>query len=368
MIFLTFGTWLAMASSLCTGMVAMQYFGYGNPNIGANEVYGATLRYVISKGFGWNLFGSILFCSSLAAFMSTADSAINGASCCFSLDILQPFPHLWKCNSDATWTKQEMLTWSKVISVIVAVGALLTDKYVDYELGELLEMQNAVLSQVFPAYFFGMVLDFVQPYAVLIGWAFGVITTITVQCDNGEDDCLRAGIDWYWPVENLHPSMFALLVNIGIVILLSLLFEGRRFSWDEIKPNHYYPNELIGLDITGTTRPYHWPNLFIYVLILVASIFAVPWWQGTEDGDIEAFTDGLPSYIRDGYWFCGVASALTLIALTFSWKGEPDIDAHIEKLEIAAANLQIMSAKSHVKEEIELHTKEKTKEFGGNSI
>lgn len=338
MIFLVFGTWLAFTSSLGTGMVAMHYFGAGNPNIGKNETFGAVLRVIISKGTGWNIFGSVIFTAALAAFMSTADSAINGASCCITLDLIRPYAKYYKypfklmCGDGGhpqryeSFSEWEMMIISKVTSVIIAVGALFLNEWVDYELGALLTMQNAVLCQVFPAYFLGMVFDFIQPYAVLIGWAFGVVMTLVVQCDNGQDDCVRPPIGWYWPMYRVHPALFALGVNCCIAFVLSLLFVIREVPMDKIKSGHQFPKQLIGVNVTGTKRPWHFPNCFILIAVLITAIFAIPWYRDVEDGHVEEFKDGLPQYIRDGYVVAGISSFLTLIALTVFWSGEPVIE------------------------------------------
>jgi len=350
MIFLVFGTWLAFSSSLATGMVAMHYFGFGNPNIGKNETFGAVLRVIISKGTGWNIFGSMIFTAALAAFMSTADSAINGASCCITLDLIQPYAKYYKypfkmwCGDGGhpqryeSFSEWEMLIISKVTSIIIAVGALFLNKWVDYELGALLTMQNAVLCQVFPAYFLGMTFDFIQPYAVLCGWIFGIITTIVVQCDNGQDDCVRQSldVDWYWPIENLHPSLFACAVNFCMSFGLSLVFTGRELSFDKIKSGHQFPQKLIGVNVTGkgTIRPWHFPYCFIILATFLSSIFAIPWYRGVEDGHVDTFKDGLPRYIRDGYVAAGISSFCTLIMLTFCWSGEPVIDEADETTQV----------------------------------
>merc|ERR1719273_2278265 len=95
-LFLYAGTWLAMTSSLITGMVALKYFGYGNPNVISNGAFTAVMRVTMNESVGYNILGSTLITASLAAFMSTADSALNGSSCVVTLDMFKPYPHIWK--------------------------------------------------------------------------------------------------------------------------------------------------------------------------------------------------------------------------------------------------------------------------------
>lgn len=249
------------------------------------------------------------------------------------MDLIRPYAKYYKYpirnlfeegDRQEKWNECEMMAISKIVSFIVAVGALLLNKFVDIELGALLQMQNAVLCQVFPAYFLGTLTDFVQPYAVFCGLAFGLICTFITQCDNGMDDCLQAGVDWYWPIGRMHPALFGLMINCGIAIVLSLLFKSREYAWDEIEPNHEFPKRYTGLDITNTKRPYHFPNNLIWFVFLGVSIFAVPWYRGFTDGDTEEFTNGLPQYIRDGYVVSAVSTFLSLISITYFWQGEPE--------------------------------------------
>jgi hypothetical protein len=308
-------------------MVAMHHFGFSNPNIGTNETFGATLRVVISKGAGWNIFGSLIFTSSLAAFMSTADSAVNGATCCVCLDLVKPYAKYYKypfrCCMDQdrsqTWSQTEIKVISKLVSIIIAVGALLLNEYVDFEMGALLQMQNAVLCQLFPAYFLGMTTNFVQSYPVLVGWAFGMVCFLVVQCDNVED-CNQSGVEWYWPIDRLHPAFFGLIVNFTIALFGSFLLQDRRLEWDTIKLDHEFPPELTGLNITGSKRPWHWPYILILVPILILSFFSVPWYR--EPAEVETFTGGLPEFIRVGYVLSAVGTVLALVAMTFFWEDD----------------------------------------------
>jgi len=286
-----------------------------------------------------------LITASLAAFMSTADSALNGCSACVTLDIIKPYPGVWKfwcgscfegCVNDflhnwfgfditkKTWTDNEILFSGKLVSIACAVIALLYSRE-DFELGALLTMQGACLCQVFPAFFLGMLTDFVKPIPVLIGFLTGSIMTIIIQCDNGQDDCVRSSIDpsWFWPIEGLDPAMFCLMVNMAIAILFSLKNRTQPM-WDKIHPTNQFPKELLGLNTsTGNEiRPYHWPYNILLFMILVAGCFTTPWYRTEADGTPEEFENGLPRYIRDAFGVTALVSGLGFIATFAFWSGE----------------------------------------------
>jgi len=345
-IFLFIGTWLAMASSLATGMVAMKYFGFRNPNIPPNEVFASIMRVTMNSGFGYNILGSTLITASLAAFMSTADSAINGCSCCLTVDILKPYPWIWKCwcgewaaggcadtlkawfGMDITskeWTDSEIVGGGKLISIIVAITALFLTE-TDYELGPLFTMQNAVLCQVFPVYFMGMITDFVKPLPSLVGFLTGFIMVIVVQCD-GADNCERNGMDitWYWPIDRMHPAMFAMMLNLAIQIVFSFIpIEQPEF--DKITAENEFPKDLIGLNTCkgNAIRPYHWPYNLNFLAIVIVGFFAVPWYRNEEEPHVEEFVGGLPEYIRTGYWVTALGTFLGFVSMLCFWSGEDD--------------------------------------------
>merc|ERR1712117_804633 len=110
-------------------------------------------------------------------------------------------------------------------------------------------MQGGSLCQVFPAFFLGMLTDFVKPIPVAMGFLTGFIWNIVVQCDNGQDDCVRSSLDptWFWPIEGMEPAMFALMLNFAVCILFSLKNRTQPM-WDKIKEQNEFPKDLIGIN------------------------------------------------------------------------------------------------------------------------
>lgn len=328
--FLIGGHWLAMTSSLCTGMVAIKYFGPKNPAIGTNEVFGQVMRVLCNENFGYNILGSSLVTASLAAFMSTADSSLNGISSCVTNDLVRPYPHRWKfmCQNQE-WTVFELKLIGRVVSIIAAIIALYMSQQ-DYELGALLTMQNAVLMQVFPAFFFGLVWDGAQPFGTFIGFATGEVIALIAQCNDAEN-CVRTGVDWYYG--KLHPAAFAMCVNMGLLIGLSWLetncFEsGFQPAADVIEQNHQFPTHLIGWNSSGpgTVRPWHWPYNIGIFFVLILAMFAIPFYRDKDDyGEPEKFKDGLPKFVRDGYFIFATVSILMWLAYYNLWTGESTV-------------------------------------------
>jgi len=349
---LLIGTWLAMTSSYLTGMCAMYYFGTGHPNIAnATQVYGATMRATMNFSDFGNFLGSVMITMSVAAFMSTADSSLNAFSACLTLDLIKPYPNFWKAPlafmglSDVqlgnfSWTGFQLEMIGKVTSVVGAIIALVYSD-TDIELGALITLQNGVLMQVFPAYFFGM-LDYKRFFtatAYSVGIVVGAMVYVLIQCV-GVEECVQPGVGWFAPISDLHPSVFALFLNIMCVVLISVIEMLAQIDlqplFDKIDQAHKFPTELLGtnLEMTGI-KPWDFPyNIWTSILVFLY-YFAIPWWRNRDDwGQPEEFSGGIPRYVSDGFIVVGILTILMLGTFFLMWDSTPEDNEDLSKYEM----------------------------------
>lgn len=323
MIALIFGSWLAVTCSLCTGMVALAYFETGNPEVAGSGAFGSIMRVTMNEGTGWNIIGSAMMTASLAAFMSTADSSINGFSCCLTLDWFKPYAWFWKpwAGADAAWDGNQILYIGKALSITCAVVALLLSN-TDMELSPLLTMQGAILCQVFPVFFGGCFFDGLHPTSATAGFLVGFLISICAQCV-GVDQCIQAGSTWYWG--GLHPGLVACAINAVIFVVgsqLESMFGSQQMEMDMLKPKHDFPKKLIGWTLEGEgKRPWHWPYMLLPLSGLCLACFNIPWYRFADYGKPEEFVDGLPQYIRAGFVFAALNGMIALVSLIFFWEG-----------------------------------------------
>jgi Na+/proline symporter len=117
--------------------------------------------------------GGIVLLGSLAAIMSTADSAIISCSNVVTIDLIKAW--LWPmCNGGIEPnTKQTMLV-SKIASlIIVMLGVIITN--LGLSLSALFVLQGALLCQATPAYALGLYHPTIMDTSILLGMSIGTI-------------------------------------------------------------------------------------------------------------------------------------------------------------------------------------------------
>lgn len=303
-----------------------------NPNVIGGGAFGSIMLATINAGDGYNILGSIMITASVAAFMSTADSALHGFTCCLVLDLVKPYGKIYKYFfytngvGEEEFTAFEVMSISKVVSIAFAILALMLSD-TNFELGPLLTMQNAVLMQGFPAFFLGFIWKDVKPTPCILGLIFGVGYAMGVQCST--NDCVQSGVEWYEPIEGIHPAVFGIFINFIIVIggSLTITHAGLDIqpSFDKIKEKNEFPEEWIGVNIEPFSTPFHWPQNLILAVILLLNVFIIPWWRPTEEwGEPDEMASGLPKYIRDGMWFAGITALMWIADILYFWDDEPE--------------------------------------------
>lgn len=157
---------------------------------------------------------TLMTCSCLAAIMSTADSALMGASSIVSLDI-------FKKTLSPSMSKKNLVRIGEVNSVLVCGLAFLLAMFLSKDqMGRILVFQNGMLMQLLPAFGFGLYFK-VTERSVSAGILAGLISFVILTIIGNVSDVNV--LDGYVPDVNV--SVF---VNFLVVILTCLVAPGSK--------------------------------------------------------------------------------------------------------------------------------------------
>jgi len=337
-VFLIVATWIVMTGSIITGMVAISYVGHPSEEFSnPNNVFGLVVRRVIDENTGYGILGSIMLTANAAAFMSTADSAINAASSLLTLDFISPAVPI-----DFNRRNAIVLWGGKAMSICIAVIVLFWSQ-VDSEMASLIELQGMILCQVVPAFLLGFFNLRIHPYPLLAGQAVGVFISIGYQC--GTDNCSKSSVDvdWFGPIPGLQPAFFALCLNLFVAAVGSFVFaqwipDLEVVEFDRVKLDGFrdaFPERLLSLKVDGTARP--WNNFPYNILLAIAFIlhcFTTPWWYNAAENSAGTT---LPPWVSQ----CGIirllGDILLITSIIFGWQDEPRHPTLPTELELGSA-------------------------------
>jgi Na+/proline symporter len=128
---------------------------------------------VLLHGSGATIFtAGIVLLGSLAAIMSTADSAIISCSNVVTIDLIKGW--LWPmCNGGVKPNAKQTMIVSKVSSLVVVIlGVLITN--LDIDLSSLFVLQGVLLCQAIPAYSLALYHPTIMDNSAVAGMAVGV--------------------------------------------------------------------------------------------------------------------------------------------------------------------------------------------------
>jgi SSS family solute:Na+ symporter/sodium/pantothenate symporter len=155
---------------------------YGtNPNFLATEVaaggyFGSAMDELLRGDIGTIFTGGIVLLGSLAAIMSTADSAIISCSNVVTIDLIKGW--LWPmCKGGVEPNGKQTMLVSKIASLIIVIfGVLLCN--LNLNLSALFVLQGALLCQATPAYILGLYHPTILDQSILAGMVVGTIVLI----------------------------------------------------------------------------------------------------------------------------------------------------------------------------------------------
>ena len=148
---------------------------------------------------------TLMTCSCLAAIMSTADSALMGASSIVSLDI-------FKKTLCPSMSKKSVVLIGDLNSVLVCGLAFLLGMFLsDDQMGVIIIFQNGMLMQLLPAFGFGLYLQ-VSERPVCAGILAGLISLVILTITGNP-------LDGYVPPVNV--SVFVNFLVVGLMCLVA---------------------------------------------------------------------------------------------------------------------------------------------------
>jgi len=341
-VFLILATWIVMTGSIITGMVAISYIGHPSEEFSSpNSIFGLVVRRVIDENTAYGILGSIMLTANAAAFMSTADSAINAAASLLTLDFISPAVPI-----DFDRRNAIVLWGGKAMSIGIAVIVLFWSQ-VDFEMASLIELQGMILCQAVPAFILGFFKLRMHPYPLLVGQAVGVFISIGYQCST--DNCSKSSVDvdWFGPIPGLQPGFFALCINfvvaaVGSFMLAQKIPDFNVVEFDRVELENFheeFPERLLSLNADGKSRP--WNNFPYNILLLLAFIlhcFTTPWWYTSAES---AASTTLPQWVTE----CGIFRLLGDICLISSiilgWQDESRLSTKMTDLQLGSRGNEI---------------------------
>jgi hypothetical protein len=248
--------------------------------------------------------GGIVLLGSLAAIMSTADSAIISCSNVVTIDLIKAW--LWPmCNGGIEPnTKQTMLV-SKIASlIIVMLGVIIT--HLGLRLSALFVLQGALLCQATPAYALGLYHPTIMDTSILMGMTIGTIVFLILEFSGPE---LKSAV-------LVGPGFIGLIVNIFVTFSadISLKMMGKVATPDADKLDN---TEIMRIMENNKNEPTKNPVLALaWVLIW----FMPPW--VFESDSVATITFGVPTWFVYQMFLHGFVTSL-LVFVIWSWKPAP---------------------------------------------
>jgi SSS family solute:Na+ symporter/sodium/pantothenate symporter len=324
-------SWATLSIVCYFAMVPGIFLGiYGrDPNFLPIEVapggYFGSAMDALLHGSGGTIFtGGIVLIGSLAAIMSTADSAIISCSNVVTIDLIKGW--LWPmCNGGVEPNAKQTMLVSKVASlVIVILGVLITN--LDVNLSALFVLQGALLCQATPSYALGLYHPTIMDGALLCGMTIGTAVFLVLEFSGPE---LKTAV-------MIGPGFIGLIVNVVVTFTTQFIMTamGKVASPDSDKLTN---KEIMRIMENNKNEPTRNPVLpLAWILIW----FMPPWVFPTEGK--AALLLGVPAWFVYQMILHGCITSM-LMYVIYSWKPFPpnkvSSAADQEALKISAVEL-----------------------------
>ena len=243
---------------------------------------------------------TVMTCSTLAAIMSTADSAVMGASSIVSIDLLKGglLPNL---------STKNVVRIGELTSVMVCILSSLLGMVCNSEqLGTMIVFQGGMLMQNLPAFGLGLYFPITE-VAVTSGIVAGLISLVVVLC---------VGNPWEDYVPSVYLSAGVNFLFVAVVHFISSTKPEEGLSISAIR------------DAMSTSRE---PKLSLIVLMIGIAVASAPWY-GTP-GEFEEIFYGFPRWGLFQLAAFVMMFILGLIACAL-WKPPSDATPKTEQVEI----------------------------------
>lgn len=180
---MSFSAFITMIPGIVLGLYGASLMPTDNPAVDGKGFFGRIMEDILSRGLGNAVVVTIVLTSSLAAIMSTADSALIGLSNVISVDIFKG----WLAPS---YNERKLVMVGKISSIISA-AICLAISIGGLDLTKLAVLQSSVLIQCLPGFIMG----------------------------------------FYWPGMRALPVSVGMVVGLFILLLLSFGFEGHNLHF-----------------------------------------------------------------------------------------------------------------------------------------
>lgn len=318
----------AILPGLAMGIVAATF----SPSWPASSAMAATFAGMGSelKRFGVFEYGlvTMLYCSVLAAIMSTADSVILGVSNALSVDVFEGI-----LRPDAS--PDSVVNFGMAVSVVMTSFALIMGANLDSSaLFQLLILQNGILLQICPAFLLGLYSD-ISPQALASG-ILGGLVVLALSMSVFANMSFFVELTTYFPSPNMS-AVVNLLITFGTECLMRSRGDvgkgeasGRYSQALERRFRERLTIEQIRANMQGDVEP----NRALMAITAVTICLATPLYA--EHLDSIGLIGGLPPWVVVVFAFCVLALVL-LLALVWLWRPSTANGAQVQAAALTAS-------------------------------
>lgn len=286
----------------------------------ADETFGLLMRIVMvgdedySETSANYILGSIILAASVAALMSTADSALLSLSSSLSMDIIKPYFVPRATSNQLVWIGRAT---SLVVSAI-AIGISTTEP----DLVNLLLTQQQYLMQIVPLFMAALYNKRARPRPLLIGTVCGVIVNSIMVfgkfTDGVSDDDQETDV-------NIKASagtsglLFTILISVVLHYVPFPWLNGRWETGSWARFGDPLPEHMIGYKVEGWDHEMiHAPWTYAWSgVIFIAFFFCFTWfWQ---PGVVTTIADGFPAHVVQQLFVLAAMAAMLAAITYFGW-------------------------------------------------
>eukprot|EP00931_Biecheleriopsis_adriatica_P051595 TRINITY_DN29943_c0_g1_i1.p1 TRINITY_DN29943_c0_g1~~TRINITY_DN29943_c0_g1_i1.p1 ORF type:complete len:680 (+),score=114.29 TRINITY_DN29943_c0_g1_i1:243-2042(+) len=286
----------------------------------ASTAFSAVTDQLLQTGPVQYFVVAVMLCSTLAAIMSTADSALMGASSIVSIDVFKGI--LFPPASHTATVRAGMASSFFFCTTAFLLGLALSVQ----QMGAIIVFQNGMLMQMLPAFGLGLFCS-VHELAITGGIISGLFSLLVM---------VLAGnpLEGHVPVINV--SVF---LNFGVVALVQAgvcMCSSRRHSKDAenevVVEDHQFGKQLTVSNIQEVMKSSHEPNIIALGVMLALALLSAPWY-GTP-GQKEPMIAGLP---RWGFIQCITFVVIFGVGLLATWRWRPPAPEELQFEDITAS-------------------------------
>jgi len=261
--------------------------------------------------------------AAIAAYMSTADSALMAASSAVTMEYLPYFYQRPPRDQEKAIERYEnnLYFFAKGTSIFFGALAVWATKW-NIALTDLYVVQGGILMLGCPAYFFGMYSEKVTALAINAG----IVVSLPMY------------FIMFFEKMDL-PEFWASVANIAIVCVFSYtplfskfanrMYYGKEDPWDPDEVPDFLtfadplPRAAVGFDIRNGGGPMLepirpvWTNFIVYLLLFLA----IPFWQNIPSSfEEQSFSGAMPTWAVFSTFLAAIAMLMNMFQTYYNWE------------------------------------------------